>query len=233
MNRNADNGDSEVKPTTVQGGTLPPVISDPEVELPESADNEGDDDASQVQKISTTEFQQRIAQQKELKEKLAARSPQMGNPMATLADPIGAQVQPRYVIVQNRSIMILHMPDLRSSNPDDLGLMMQPGEVVVLTDFYTPMEINRSRGLRYAATKMQGVNGFAMCPLKTEEEGKEFILPQRKKYPAGTTIEDMEDNAFDDRFDELEKREAKREEKLMKKTLGGRKQRQQGSVNHV
>ena len=242
MNRNADDGVAEVEPTTASlgGETQRPVMSNPAVELPEGVDDTdtGTDEADslQVKKISAVDFQNRLAQQKEMKDKLAARSPQMGNPNASLADPIGAQVQPRYVVIQNRSITILHMPDLRSSNPDDQGLMMQPGEVVVLTDFYTPMEINRSRGLRYAATKMPGIDGrgFAMVPLNNEEEGSTFVLPEKKKYAPGTSFDDDSDNPFDDRFDELEKREAKREEKLVKKTLAGRKQKKHGSSpSHV
>ena len=40
-------------------------------------------------------------------------------------------------------------------------------------------------------------------------------------------------NDFDDRFAELEQREAKREQKLIRKTLGQRKQKLHGKVSHV
>lgn len=245
MPRNIDGSvNTDVKTmTAAQGGesqSTPqvnmPIMANPEVEIPDIDVNEPitEKDAPQAKKITPEEYAKRVEAQAELKQNLASRNTQFGNPGATLADPIGAQVQPRYIIVQNRSDGILHVPDLRSNMPEDPGLIIQPGEVYNLGDFYTPMEINRSRGLRYAATKMKGVEGNrALVPLANEEEGGNFKVPEKKKYPAGTTMEDTADNPFDERFDELEKREAKREDKLLKKTLAGRKQRQHGSTGHV
>lgn len=153
-----------------------------------------------------------------------------GNPNATIADPVMQHVVPRYDIVQNQSAMALIVPDLKT-NAEDPGLMLYPGEVIKLTDFHSPMEINRSKGLRYAASKLPGLNGnFALVPLKHEDEGLAFKVPERQKYPKGTIVEDQNPNDFDYRFEELEMRDAKREEKLLKKTLAGRVTKKHGAA---
>jgi len=187
-----------------------------------------------VQTLTKEKMEQKQAQDQALQERLNQRQVSaMGNPNAAIADPMMVRVEPRYTIVQNRSNRILLVPDLKTG-AEDLGLSLNPGEVIVLTDFYSPQEINRSKGLRHAATEMKGVGDhMALVPLNTEEEGAEFAVPERKKYPAGTIIEDTSDNDFDDRFEELMRREAKREEKLMRKTLGMRKQKQHGAVTHT
>jgi len=164
----------------------------------------------------------------------AREMPATGDPDASVADPQMIRVKPRYRIVQNQSIKFLIIPDLKAYS-EDRGLTLEPGEYSVLTDFYTPQEINRSRGLRYAATEEPGLNGKpALIPLSCEEDAAKFVLPEKKKYPKGTQVEDLEPNDFDERFEELEKREAKREEKLLKKTLGMRRTKQHGSApQHV
>ena len=123
------------------------------------------------------------------------------------------------------------MPDLKT-NDDDMGLMMVPGQVEVLTDFYTPQEINRSRGLKYAATKVPGYyqGEFALVPLRSEEDGAAFTPPKKEALPKGIPVEDTAYNPFDERFEELEAREAKRDEKLRKKTLGMRTTKKHGSA---
>lgn len=156
--------------------------------------------------------------------------PSTGDPNARVADPYTVNVAPRYNIVQNQSDTFLIVPDMKTSD-EDMGLTFQPGEVIVLTDFYSPQQINRSKGLRYAATKVKGVGDNPMLvPLASEEEGAAFVPPQKKKYPKGTVIEDQAHNDFDDRFAELEQREAKREEKLLKKTLASRRLKKHGQA---
>ena len=166
----------------------------------------------------------------EQQETLEARDVGQGNPEAKLADPVGQQVKPRYEIVQNRSDCILVFPDLRNGNdPGDRGLSLNPGEVVTLTDFYTPMEINRSRGLRKAATEMPGVAGQkALVVLKNEGEGADFVPPQKAVHAPGSLIVDEHPNDFDIRFEEMELKDSKREQKLMQKTLGGRTLKRHG-----
>lgn len=179
---------------------------------------------------------QQKEEQKALREELENRaSAASGNPQAKVADPYGVNVAPRYDVVQNRSDRYLIIPDLRADNTEDSrGEALEPGQVIKLTDFYSPQQINRSKGLRYAATEMEGVGGNkALVPLNSEEEGDNFIVPEKKKYSPGTTFEDSTPNDFDKRFEEVEQREQKRMDKLLKKNLGSRKTAQHGSVNHV
>jgi hypothetical protein len=166
-----------------------------------------------------------------MKQELASRSlPAAGNPEARVADPTVLQVQARYDIVQNQSTVRLIMPDLKTG-PEDMGLSMNPGEYIKLSDFYTPQEINRSKGLRRAATEMKSFNGnFVLIPLKCEEDAKLFVVPEKTKYPKGTIVEDMADNDFDLRFEELETKEAKANEKILKKTLAGRVTKKHGTA---
>jgi hypothetical protein len=74
---------------------------------------------------------------------------------------------------------------------------------------------------------------MALVPLSSEDEGKEFKLPSKQKRNKGDSFEDESLNDFDDRFEELRQRELKREDKLLKKTLGLQKSKQHGAVNHV
>ena len=187
------------------------------------------------QGVDTTKLKKKLEEDKALMEKLEDRAlPATGDPNAKVADPYTVGVTPRYNIVQNRSEFILVVPDLKT-NVEDMGLVLQPGEVIILGDFYTPMEVNKSKGLRWAATQCKGVgDNMALVPLRTEEEGASFKVPERVKHAPGTTLEDTAHNDFDDRYEELEKREAKREEKLIKKTLGSRRTKQHGSApSHV
>lgn len=155
--------------------------------------------------------------------------PASGDPSAVVSDPFMTRVAARYNIVQNRSNLMLIIPDLKT-NPEDMGLVLNPGDSIRLTDFYSPQEINRSKGLRYSATKLQGINGFALVPLNDESEGADFKVPERRHYEKGTSYDDVTPNDFDLRFEELEAKEAKREEKLMRKTLAGRVTRQHGQA---
>ena len=181
----------------------------------------------------------KIAADTALAKSLAERQPlpATGDPNARISDPYTVNVTPRYNIVQNQSDKLLVIPDMKT-NDEDMGLVFQPGEVVVLTEFYSPQQINRSKGLRYAATDvhaLNGVNGRPMLiPLNTEEEGKSFAVPKKVQMPKGSMFEDQLHNDFDDRFAELELRDAKREEKLRKKTLASRKLKQHGAApSHV
>lgn len=169
--------------------------------------------------------------QKEFQKTLESRVslPAAGDPSAVVSDPFMTRVAARYNIVQNRSNLMLIIPDLKT-NPEDMGLVLNPGDSIRLTDFYSPQEINRSKGLRYSATKLQGVNGFALVPLNDESEGADFKVPERRHYEKGTSYDDTTPNDFDLRFEELETKEAKREEKLMRKTLAGRVTRQHGQA---
>jgi hypothetical protein len=202
-------------------------LSDEQVENTETVEQTADVEQTKVvdepvKMLDPDKREARLAADKQLKEKLESRALAAGgNPDASLADPHMVRVEPRYRIVQNRSEAILLVPDLKM-NDDDMGLMLRPGQVEVLTDFYTPQEINRSRGLRYAATEIPGCyeGENALVPIRTEEEGKEFKLPKKQALPKGVPIEDTAYNPFDERFEELELREAKREEKLKRKTLG-------------
>jgi len=170
---------------------------------------------------------------KELEGRNAPMPATGGNPNATVADPLGVQVQPRYDIVQNRSNLFLVIPDLKASE-EDMGEKLSPGEVIKLTDFYSPQQINRSKGLRYASTVMPGVNGaFALVPLANEEQGANFKPPQKEEHAPGTTLIDNEPNDFDLRFEELEAKEAKREDRLKRKSLGMKKSSKHGSVTNV
>jgi hypothetical protein len=109
---------------------------------------------------------------------------------------------------------------------------MEPGQFISLTDFYTPQEINRSKGLRRASTEMKSGIGdkCVLVPLRTEEEAAAFVVPKKATYPKGTVIEDPNDNDFDIRFEELELREAKANEKILKKTLAGRVTKKHGAA---
>jgi len=201
----------------------------------ETPTEEFDSDNPPAKLISKEEIEKRKAEDKAYAESLNTRSPlpASGNPNATVADPYQAQVQPRYDIVQNRSDKYLVIPDLKTGE-EDMGETLMPGDVIKLTDFYSPQQINRSKGLRYASTVLKGVNdNMALVPLRTEEEGDSFTVPEREKHAPGTTLVDTTQNDFDDRFDELRKKEEKREEKLKKKTLGLQKAKQHGTVNHV
>ena len=185
--------------------------------------------AKVLKKSDMAKLHQDAAKQQEA---LAARDVGQGNPEAKLSDPVGAQVKPRYEVVQNRSDCILVFPDLRNGNdPNDRGLSMNPGDVVTLTDFYTPMEINRSRGLRKAAMEMPGVAGQkALVVLNSEEQGADFVPPQKAVHAPGTLIVDDHPNDFDLRFEEMEMKDSKREQKLMQKTLGGRTLKRHGAA---
>ena len=190
-----------------------------------------------AQLITKEKYLERKQEDAEHTASLEARNAPMpatgGNPAATVADPLGVQVQPRYDVVQNRSNLFLIIPDLKSEE-DDRGAKLLPGEVIKLTDFYSPQQINRSRGLRYSSTELKGLDGnFALVPLANEEQGANFTPPEKKELAAGTTVIDNEPNDFDIRFEELEAKEKKREEKLKKKSLGMRKSSQHGSVNNV
>lgn len=185
--------------------------------------------------LTKEEMAKRVKEDEAFRKKLEARekSANFGNPAARVADPAFVNVQPRYDIVQNRSENVIIVPDLKT-HVEDMGLVLQPGEVAVLHDFYSPQEINRSRGLRWAATEMKGYGGnMGLTSLKSEDEGTNFKLPPKVKREPGTTFEDKQENPFDERFYELEERDAKREAKLIKKTLASRKQRMHGQVTHV
>ena len=185
-------------------------------------------------KVSKETFDKQRVEDKELAQQLANRDARYGDPNARIADPIMQQVAPRYNVVQNQSDKVLVIPDVKA-DAEDMGLVLQPGEMILLTDFYSPQQINRSRGLRYAATIEKGIGDkFALVPLKTEEEGAAFVVPKKKQRAPGETFEDPDDdNPFDARYAELEAREAKRDAKLIKKTLASRKQKQHGAVSHV
>lgn len=182
--------------------------------------------------VNPEKIAKKIEEDKAFAERLAQRQPlsAAGNPNARISDPLMANVEPRYIVVQNQSDKFLIIPDMKNSD-EDLGLTFQPGETVLLTDFYSPQQINRSKGLRYAATVLKGVGDNPMLvPLATEEEGSLFKVPEKKRFPKGTMYEDPNDNDFDERFAEMEQREAKREEKLLKKTLASRKLREHGKA---
>lgn len=181
--------------------------------------------------ITPDKMAEALEAQKEFQKTLESRAalPAAGNPNAVVQDPFMTRVEPRYNIVQNRSNLMLIIPDLKT-NPEDMGLVLQPGDSIRLTDFYSPQEINRSKGLRYSATKLQGTNGFALVPLNDESEGADFKIPERRHYARGTMYEDVVPNDFDLRFEELEAKEAKRDEKLLRKTLAGRVTRQHGQA---
>ena len=181
--------------------------------------------------LGPKEVEARKMQEQEHRAALESRAvPATGNPNATISDPMMHRVEARYDVVQNQSQMALIIPDLKT-NPEDTGLMLYPGEVIKLSDYYSPMEINRSKGLRYAASKMAGIGDkFALIPLVNEEAAADFKLPERQKYPKGTILEDQVINDFDLRYEELEMRDAKREEKLLKKTLAGRVTRKHGAA---
>ena len=70
---------------------------------------------------------------------------------------------------------------------------------------------------------------FIVKGLKPGKDG----LPEKELPPPGSTFEDTAQNDFDDRFEELERRDAKRQEKMIKKSLGAKKHKNHGSVNHV
>lgn len=172
--------------------------------------------------LSDEEMQKLKAKDKQLQENLNSRLPATGNPEATIADPFMTKVVPRYDLVQNQSDKMVIIPDLKT-NVEDMGLVLEPGQFVKLTDFYSPQEINRSKGLRFAATKMPGVdNNPALIPLNSEAEASLFKVPERVKHNKGDIFEDPNMNDFDRRFEELEMREARAEEKLTKKSLAGR-----------
>jgi hypothetical protein len=197
-----------------------------------STKKDNDQTTNQPYTIDSDKLDEKLEKDRNLQKQLEDRvkTPASGNPQATVVDPFTPNVIPRYTIVQNRSDKFLVIPDMKTTD-EDMGLVFNPGEVVVLTDFYSPQQINRSKGLRHAATIMKGVGGNPMLvPLDSEEDAKEFKVPKKKTYAKGTTFEDHEPNDFDDRFYELEQREAKREEKLLRKTLGHRKTKKHGSA---
>lgn len=181
--------------------------------------------------INPDKLAEKLANDKALSAKMAARElPATGNANATISDPFMVNVEARYNIVQNQSDQVLIVPDMKT-NDEDMGLVFQPGEVITLADYYSPQEINRSKGLRHAATKMVGVgNKFMLIPLNTEEEGVLFKVPEKVKHIKGSMFEDTAHNDFDDRFAELEAKEAKREEKLLRKTLAGKRTKQHGQA---
>jgi len=185
-----------------------------------------------VNTVDATKLATKLEEDQKLADKMSARTPiaPSGNANATVSDPYMVKVDARYDVVQNQSDKLLVVPDMKT-NDDDMGLVFQPGEIFTLSDFYSPQEINRSKGLRFAATKAEGVNGnFMLVPLSNEEEGAGFVVPKKKQYPKGTIMEDTVPNDFDLRFDELEAKEAKREEKLLRKTLAGKRTKQHGSA---
>jgi len=167
------------------------------------------------------------------REELEARNTAaQGNPNATIADPYMVRVEPRYDIVQNQSTYMVVIPDLKTG-PEDLGLTLQPGEIIKLTDFYSPLEINRSKGLRYVSTKLLsglGEGAYAVVGLKSEEEGNRFVLPKKRVREKGETFEDNVPNDFDRRFEELEAKDAKANERLLRKTLASRTTRLHGAA---
>lgn len=213
------------------------------LEMPETdesqigaAETDQEQDTPPAFQVNRDRMAKKIQEDKELAASLAARSTlsSRGNPDAKVADPHLPHITPRYDIVQNRSDMVLIVPDLKT-NVEDMGLVLNPGMHIVLTDFYTPQEINRSKGLRYAATKLVGAGSeFALVPIASEAEASTYQVPERKQLPKGIPIEDMTPNDFDIRFNELEAREAKREEKLLRKTLGmGRTKEHGRAPQHV
>lgn len=198
-----------------------------------------------VYTVDSTKVEKKLEAAREARQRLESRDPQ-GDPLASVMDPQDSnRVIPRYKIVQNRSNKVVIISDLKSG-PEDPGLMLQPEQIEVLTDYYSPQQINRSRGLKYAATKLEGlkikdirgnvtvISEFALVPLRTVEEGEEFHLPPKVQLPKGVEIEDTVPNDFDLRFEEEEAKEAKRNEKLFKKTLGLKVSKQHGgSPTHV
>ena len=75
------------------------------------------------------------------------------------------QVQPKVRFIGNHSNTLVIIPDLKNE-VDDSGLSLQPGTKYDLLLYYTPQEINRSRGLDNA------LNG-----IKDPKTGEYTMLP--------------------------------------------------------
>lgn len=196
-----------------------------------SADLTDIDETGGAQLVNKEAVAKKLEESKQLREAMEARSSNaLGNPNAVIQDPFMVRVEPRYNVVQNQSHNFLIIPDLKTG-PEDMGLSLQPGEAIKLTDFYSPQEINRSKGLRYSTTKIVGLNGnCALVPIASEEAAADFKLPERVKRAKGDVFEDTVPNDFDLRFEELEAKDAKAEERMRRKTLAGRVTRQHGAA---
>ena len=210
------------------------TLSTEKVTMPPVQDITADDETGGAQLAMTPEviaLAQKILADRKFKETLDARNTAaLGNPNAAIADPYTVKVDARYNVVQNQSSYFLIIPDLKTG-PEDMGLTLTPGEHIKLTDFYSPLEINRSKGLRYAATKLKGIGeNYALIPLASEEAALAFKVPEKAKHAKGESFDDPNYNDFDARFEELEQKDAKAEERLRKKTLAGRVTKQHGSA---
>lgn len=184
-----------------------------------------------ARKMTPDTVQARTQETSERQVTLESRTPAAyGNPNATVADPYMPRIEPRYDLVQNRSDRQVIIADLKT-NVDDPGLRIEPGEFIKLTDMYTPQEINRSKGLKFALTKDEWKPGHCtLVPLTHESQALDFEVPKKKVWEKGSTHEDMEYNDFDVRFEELEAKDAKREEQLLRKTLHSKVSRKHGSA---
>lgn len=132
------------------------------------------------------------------------------------------RVQPKVRFVGNISNDTIVIPDLKNA-VDESGLVLQPSQKIDLLLYYTPQEINRSRGLDNC------INGIK--DLKTEKEIQPPILKVLQSLeesippPAKSFVEshekgsqfEAEPNYADDNLKRLDEEERKEEERIQAK----------------
>lgn len=140
---------------------------------------------------------------------------------------VTTQQEPKARFVLNATGNRYVIPDLKNS-VDENGLTLNPGERIDLLQFYTPQEINRSRGLDNGikGVKNPDNDAWAVTPGLIILESMDQVVNYTPEKPfaqgksAGSSFEAAR-NFADDNLDKLDLQEEKEFEKI--KVRNGRR----------
>jgi len=151
------------------------------------------------------------------------------------ADPqaVVTSKRPRFRFIANTSGGKLSIPDLRTDNPDDEGLMLEASEKVDLLQFFTPEQINRCKSLPTLLTRLSVNNGLPVVTVLESmddplPEGS-TVIPMAAQMPAESTI-DADINIYDEKLNEDVRKEEERNEKLAAMALNARRTTKHGAA---
>ena len=124
--------------------------------------------------------------------------------------------KPRCRYVANTSGGILIIPDLVSA-AEEGGIALDPGEKLDLLQYFTPEQINRSRGLVRALKEISETTKLAQLTVIGSVDDPlpdgAIVKPLVERVSPGTTVE-ADANVYDRRIDEEYEKENIRNEKL-------------------
>lgn len=145
--------------------------------------------------------------------------------MEQAANPQDTGITPKVRFIGNPTNQLIIIPDLRNA-VDENGLSLNPGEKIDLTQYYTPQEINRSRGLdRLLKGSKNPVTGEEIIPVSLLElKSLDDELPDPPKpFAYGKepgSVFHADRNYADQNLDRLATQEQKETERAMAQSGG-------------